>query len=376
MPWWQRVAPDLAVAVVVAGLAVAATWRSWPHEALPAGWSAALVVVSGLAVGLLRYRPLVVCALQAALLVVGDAWAPFSANIPQLCLLVALGFVAVRHGWVVSGGAYLVGVATTALNVDDPGSGNGLSAWGWAGLALMLAAPVAIGAYVAAVKRGSAEARAHRRDRERTARLAERTRLARDLHDIVAHHVGAMVLRAGAARYAEVPPEVDEALADIRDTGTLVLQDLRGLLEVLREPDSTDVPLPVTDARDLVCAAVERARGAGLDVEASVDEGLDDAPVVARSSAVRLVQEGLTNVLKHAGPGARARVLLSVNDRRLVVEIGNAAAAGTPAPLPSTGYGLAGMRERVTMLGGDFQVGPAADGGWLVRAAIPLGERP
>ncbi|MGH8792672.1 MAG: sensor histidine kinase, partial [Stackebrandtia sp.] len=215
------------------------------------------------------------------------------------------------------------------------------------------------------------ESRRHQAEAQ-AARMAERTRIARDLHDIVAHHVGAMVLRAGAAQYAGAPPLCAEALGDIRETGTRALEDLRGLMSVLRDPNAVEETLSVVDLDEVANSTVGRVSAAGLDVRLALDPAADSASSMTRAAAARVVQEGLTNALKHAGPGTRARVEVKVDEPNLLVLVENDAPASPTRQLPSTGYGVAGLRERVSLLGGRLDSGPGPRGGWRLAAEIPL----
>ncbi|MGW6505355.1 sensor histidine kinase, partial [Nonomuraea angiospora] len=203
----------------------------------------------------------------------------------------------------------------------------------------------------------------------RADQLAERERIARDVHDIVAHHVGAMVLRASAARYTAPDGPVADALSDIRETGHQVLQDLRDLLDLLRDPERQ--PDLLANPADVVRESAERMAAAGLVVDLQLDPATDRAPLIARASAARIVQEGLTNVLKHAGPGTQVRVSVTPSAEGLSVRIRNGRPPTVVERLPSSGRGLAGMRERVRTLGGTLSAGPDGEGGWLLAASLP-----
>ncbi|MEV5504478.1 ATP-binding protein, partial [Nonomuraea fuscirosea] len=181
--------------------------------------------------------------------------------------------------------------------------------------------------------------------------------------------VGAMVLRASAARYTAPDGPVADALNDIRETGHQVLQDLRDLLDLLRDPDRQ--PDLLANPADVVRESAERMAAAGLLVDLDLDPATDQAPLIARTSAARIVQEGLTNVLKHAGPGTRVRVTVSPAEEGLDVEIRNGRPPTAIERLPSSGRGLAGMRERVRTVGGTLSAGPDGEGGWLLAAHLP-----
>ncbi|MEU9885708.1 histidine kinase [Sphaerisporangium sp. NPDC051011] len=362
----------------------ASSWLQEPGTGA-AGW---LVVAGGATAGLVRRLPGPALALQAALLVLMDVLTPPAADSMQVMPLVTLGVFAMGASWPWTAAAYALTTGVTALSVVNR-SWPEVTVSRVAALLVMVAAPIAIGRYAAA-RRSAAQMRAAMAEearrlseaRLRADRLAERERIARDVHDIVAHHVGAMVLRASAARYAGASGPVGEAFSDIRATGHQALQDLRGLLDVLRDPGTLG-HLPVAEpgdvVADVVMDAVERMNAAGLSVELRMDSGVERTPLVARASAARIVQEGLTNVLKHAGPGASASVGLSVSGGALRVEVLSAPgpdghADDAVTALPSSGRGVAGMRERARALGGDLFSGPDDSGGWRLAATLPLPE--
>jgi signal transduction histidine kinase len=367
---------DLLLAGGGVAFVVLTTWPYWHEGPLPlwgAGWFA---ITSGLSAGLVRGLPGVAFAMQAVFLLVAESAAGFVADALQGMIGVTLGVFAMRASWLWTLVAYLVACAVTAVNVVD-GSWESATPSRVVALMLMVATPVMIGRYLRGRQAAAELERTMAREAEeltaarlRADRLAERERIARDVHDIVAHHVGAMVLRAGAAQYAGPPGPVKEALADIRATGHQVLEDLRGLLEVVRAPDAESPPL--ADPADIVRDAVERVSAAGLRVEFHMDPQEAEAPLVARTSAARIVQEGLTNALKHAGPGTTVTVGVAAVAGALRVEVRNGPAAAPPERLPSTGQGIAGMRERVRALGGRLTAGPTPDGGWSLTATLPV----
>lgn len=227
------------------------------------------------------------------------------------------------------------------------------------------------------------ERRAHEAERRRLSAQAiiaeERSRLARELHDVVTHHVTAMVVQAGAAKYLTGTPErLDGALDSISGTGRRALAELRFLLGVLEATgesgprDRTPVPGRVPDL-------VEQIRAGGQPVELAEEGEEPDMTVAARLTAYRVVQESLTNAVKYAA-GRRTRVRLAHRPGYTDVEVTTAGAADSaPVAAPrgggphvSGGRGLAGLRERVEMLGGEFTAGPAPDGGFRVSARIPV----
>jgi signal transduction histidine kinase len=212
------------------------------------------------------------------------------------------------------------------------------------------------------------------REREEKARAAvaeERERIARDLHDVIAHCVSLMVVQAGAERrvLADGQGSTREVLLSIEQTGRQALVEMRRLVEML---DRRDEPLGLAPQPSVeqLGQLVEQVREAGLPVELRVIGEPEPLSPGVELSAYRIVQEGLTNALKHAGP-AHARVTVRYGDHRLELEVaddGHAPAAGDGG-----GHGLVGMRERAALFGGTLQAGPRADGGYAVRATLPLG---
>ncbi|MFL1378594.1 MULTISPECIES: sensor histidine kinase [unclassified Nocardiopsis] len=217
--------------------------------------------------------------------------------------------------------------------------------------------------------------RAERLEREQhlladQAITAERTRIAREMHDVVAHRVSLMVLHAGGLEVSSEDPRTIETAGVIRTTGREALSELRGILGVLREEGAAapTAPQPVLSDLDRL---LREWRAAGMEIERT--ETGEDRPVPGpvQRTVYRIVQEGLTNAAKHA-QGARVAVLLHRAPDRLEVEVANGPApAATGAPAPRSGFGLTGLRERVVLAGGDLTAGVCPDGGWRLRAIVP-----
>ncbi|GHF57428.1 two-component sensor histidine kinase [Amycolatopsis bartoniae] len=232
------------------------------------------------------------------------------------------------------------------------------------------------------------EARLHllETERDQASRIAvaeERGRIARELHDVVAHAVSVIVVQADGASYAvrKDPDLAERAVHTISATGREALGELRRLLDVLRNEDGIDVPrTPQPDAQSLADLA-NRVSEAGVPVRLQVEGNLAGLPTGVSLGIYRIVQESLTNTLKHAGPGARAHV--RIERREDVIEVtvtddgAGRARALVPAdgPLPG-GNGVIGMRERAHVYGGSLDVGPLPGGGWRVRASLPVGSAP
>ncbi|MFJ4598065.1 MULTISPECIES: sensor histidine kinase [unclassified Kitasatospora] len=245
--------------------------------------------------------------------------------------------------------------------------------------------PVVTGLYVGARRRliDSLKDRAHgleteldllaeqAQERARRARLEERTRIAREMHDVVAHRVSLMVVHAGALEriVAKDPEKAAQSAKLMGEVGRQALNELREILGVLRMDDERQ---PEPDSLAGLPRLVDQSRAAGMAVTLTVSGSRQEFTGEAEQTAYRVVQEGLTNAHKHAG-GAQVSVLLAYAPNGVRVSVVNACpgGGGGAAKLPSGGNGLVGMRERVIALGGTFSSGPEADGGFRVEAVLP-----
>jgi signal transduction histidine kinase len=213
-----------------------------------------------------------------------------------------------------------------------------------------------------------------RAEQEEVARRAvteERSRIARELHDVVSHAISVTVLQARGARWqlGRSEEEVRTALDAIEQTNTAALGDMRRLLAVLRDTDSDpDTPLQPQPSLQHLDALVREVSASGVPVSVELDGAPLPVPPGVDLSAYRIIQEALTNVLKHAGP-AHATVRLAYCPDALVVSIQD---DGSQVAVPNgTGHGLIGIRERVAVVGGEVTAGPRVDGGYEVRARLP-----
>ncbi|SHK95457.1 sensor histidine kinase [Actinacidiphila paucisporea] len=249
--------------------------------------------------------------------------------------------------------------------------------------ALLAVAPTALGLLASSRRElaGRLDELAASRERERSlaaeqAVVMERTRLAREMHDTVAHHLSLIAVQSGALEVTAEGPQVRAAAGAVRELSRDALDELRRMVGLLRLSVTSGEELAagpgLAGIPALVAAAGPRTHGE-LDGVADGTDGGDAPPAEVQHAAYRIVQEALTNVRKHA-PGARTRVLVRRSDGALLVEVRNdpGAQAAQPA-LPSGGHGLEGLRERAVQLGGDFDALPAASGGFLVRARLPVG---
>lgn len=210
-------------------------------------------------------------------------------------------------------------------------------------------------------------------ERSRRTLLEERARIARELHDVVAHHMSMITVQADTATYrlGGLSPEVQEEFSSIATTARASLGEMRRLLGVLRNEDADGELAPQPGLPD-IGQLVEATSRAGVPVELATCDA--DVPEAVGLSAYRIVQEALANIVRHA-PGAATHVRVSVDDEHLLVLVVN-----EPSPQPrespleedGTGQGLVGMRERIRLVGGRLEVGPLPDGGFRVAAQLPL----
>ncbi|MGW3347181.1 sensor histidine kinase [Nonomuraea rubra] len=311
----------------------------------------------------------------AAFLTAAGGW---DHDIPSLCsYLAAYSVAAWRRLPVALGGLGLLIVAETGLVLVDAPLYDPAADLTAAGVLI----PFGLGLIVrrwrherAAALRRAIEAERGTALAAEQAVFAERLRIAEEMHDVIAHTLSVISVQAGVARHgvAGVDSPAVSALAAVEKAGRSALADLRRMLGVLHtqqpgEPPSL-APSPGLDEIRLLASAHRAACGP---VELTVDPGVESSPESLRMTAYRLVQEALTNVRKHAvGSAATVRIMLDGTD--VVIQVENDPPAGTPAPRPGTssGYGLAGMRERVAMFGGTLDAGASDKSGFIVRAVL------
>ncbi|MFI6446293.1 sensor histidine kinase [Kitasatospora sp. NPDC050543] len=227
------------------------------------------------------------------------------------------------------------------------------------------------------------EDRAARLERERDAQAkvavaAERARIARELHDVVAHNVSVMIVQADGAAYVldNSPQQAKEALGTIASTGRQALVEMRRLLGVLRTADTTEEYVPQPGVEELP-ELLDQVRTAGLPVDFDTSGDPRELPRGVELTVYRIVQEALTNVRKHGGPDVHARVAVDFGERELAVLIEDDGRGTTDEQLSGggtdgLGHGLIGMRERVGMVSGSLDIGPRPGGGFRIRAVLPL----
>ncbi|MEU8077767.1 histidine kinase [Catellatospora citrea] len=241
------------------------------------------------------------------------------------------------------------------------------------GAAAAVAAPLLLGMHVRALGELNRRAASAAAQEQTRVRADERTSIARELHDLVAHHVASIVLRVAVARDV-LPvddPRVRQVLDDVHATGSSALADLRKLVTVLRDPGTAQQVFFV-DPQGLpvaLRAAVERSNGLGLSVRADIDPEVIRLDSRTALALLRLTQEGLANVARHAGTAARARLSIRLGGDEVAFDLHDFGGPVAPG-LPGGGHGLVGLRERVEVLGGRLHAGPA-DAGWLLSATLP-----
>jgi signal transduction histidine kinase len=299
----------------------------------------------------------------------------------DVALLIALYTVASREE---------TGTVLAAVAILEVGVILALARWfhdahirSFIGLTGLVAAATVLGRNVRNRRRllASLEERAARLERERDqqgqlAAAAERARIARELHDVVAHNLTVMIALSDGAGYAlrDDPDEAEHALETASRTGRLALAEMRRLLGVLRE--DLDGPAPERDPQPGVPEIdrlVEQVRAAGLPVSYRVSPDARALPEGIQLTLFRIVQEALTNTLKHAGPSATAEVELVASERDVRLSVSNTGAT-TAAANGNGGSGLRGMRERAAVYSGSVEAGPRPEGGWCVAARLPLPE--
>jgi signal transduction histidine kinase len=244
-------------------------------------------------------------------------------------------------------------------------------------VAITMGVPILVGLNIRTSRQLARQAEDRIAVEARAARTSERAAIARELHDLVAHHVASMVLRVGVARHVlrDTDPRVGEVFDDLHASGTNALADLRRLVGVLRNPatvsEAAYLPIEPGSLPAALATTVDRAVKTGLTVDATIDPAVAGLDAVRGLAVLRLTQEGLTNVAKHAGPAATARLSVTMVDDAVHWEITDDG-GGVRPPDAEPGHGLTGMRERVEVLGGTLAAGPASTG-WRLQTVLPAG---
>jgi signal transduction histidine kinase len=351
----------LAAALAVVGTLDALRSGYWPQPYIA---SAALVAFSALCLAWRRRRPLLAYAgTMGALAVISVALGHTEAGAG-----IIIGFIA-TYTVAVYGDNLAYAIAVGLLFAASMGVGQAPeeAVWDAAFSVVVLALPFLAGVTVRALGRRTATLETEQTVAAAKAAEEERRRIARELHDIISHGLGLVVLQAGVADQVldRDPRRAREALAQIRRTGQEAIGELSTLVGLIREDPPTSDPQPtLADIERLV----ESTRAAGLEVELRTQGPLRPLPAAVELNAYRVVQEGLTNALKHAGR-AKVNVLLHYLPNNLEIEIlddGHATQHGSGGR-----HGLPGLRERVAVFGGRFEAGSQPEGGWRLRASFP-----
>ncbi|GAA4220366.1 signal transduction histidine kinase [Streptosporangium album] len=380
--------PDVALAVAVAAAAV-----SWAHAGLfpgaagdlmePDALGLALVVAGCLSPALRRHMPFTMLFL-VSLIEVTLASLNQSGSLLWVAALTLVYTVAAQRGLALSLCALLVSLTCRALLAvasDGLGDRTGqlfiavLTTTLWiAGRSIRLRR-----AYLAELRDRAERTERARESDTRAARAEERSRIARELHDVVAHHVSVMTVQASAARrvLATNPDGAREALSAIEEMGRTAMAEMRNIVGVLRTDTAPAERNPQPGVQEIP-ALVDQMREAGLRTQLWMDGAEGPLPPGVDLAAYRLVQEALTNSLRHAGPQASAWVTVRQGPGELAVQVEDDG-HGPEIPRPAgdrTGHGLVGIRERVALYGGVLRIGPRPEGGFEVNARFPLKDVP
>lgn len=386
LPWLRRhpLAADSILAAVLASLAVGAHWNAQipNHGTAPNTLGTVLVTLTALPIAFRRRAPIVVlfavCIPQFVVDVIGFP------NFGWMGLMIALYTMAAHtNGRQRAVAARVFAVSATALLITGLVERR-LAVGDFVSAFVFLVGAFILGDNLQRRRLHIAELaeRAERAERERELLAQqrahdERSRIARELHDVVAHSVSLMIIQAGAARrsIATAPLQAEETLRTLEATGRQAMDELRRVLGVLRtqsaDPGSVDASLlapqpSLRDVRDLV------GGDPNLPIELTeIGTRPDDVPSSVGLSLYRVVQEALTNVRKHAGQVRHVSVKLTYGTDRVEVQIADDG-RGASVATNEAGHGLVGMRERMSLCGGTVTAGPRPGGGWQVRASAPL----
>ena len=375
-PRWRRwllIAGDAALALALAAVAVAEPWPPGPGRAV----GIALALLQTLPLAVRRWRPVGVLAVVAAAALV-TAIARDGGGLSPVCVLVALYSVAAHCPRRQAAWAGIAAGAALAWPLLREGGGPGGPQQIGLAAAISLGFPALAwlsGAYVSELRARAARSRREQELETGRAVAEEQARVGRELHDVIAHTLSVIVIQAGAAEdvFGTRPQAARQALGSIGAAGRQALAELRRVLQAVRpQPGEQDgwAPPPGLSGLGELLAQV---RATGLHVTARIDGAPADLPAGLDLAAYRIVQEALTNTLKHARAQA-AEVNLRYRPAGLVLEVTDdgqpAAPAGPRGPAP--GRGLIGIRERAALHGGTCQAGPRPGGGFGVRVSLPL----
>ncbi|MEU9028315.1 histidine kinase [Streptomyces sp. NPDC048383] len=391
---WLRIHPLATDAALAVGAFAAMVVGSFadphgPHgptfgTRAPEPFSLLLMLLGAATLVERRRRPravlAVTCGLSLLELTTGEPRAPV-----VMCAVIALFTVASRTdrpttwriGLLTMAG--LTGVAMLAGPLPWYAQEN-LGIFAWTGMAAAAGDAVrSRRAFVDAIRERAERAERTREEEARRRVAEERLRIARDLHDVVAHHIALVNVQAGVAAHVmdRRPDQAKEALAHVREASRSALNELRATVGLLRQSGDPEAPTEPAPGLAVLDGLLDTFRNAGLPVEVFVELGRERTalPSPVDLTAYRVIQEALTNVRKHAGPGARAEVSVvrvGASVEVTVLDDGGDGADPSPEPIdPHGGHGLLGMRERAVALGGSCFAGPRFGGGYRVHAILP-----
>lgn len=374
-PWLAGSRRDALIALAALAVQVGATHaaaRHQPDRTPLDGWAYALLAVGPAALYYRRRWPIGVLAFVFAVTLLywllGYPHGPsFAALIVAFVTVALRGHRAIAWGTLALGYACFLGLGALA-GVDDLRLGDtvGLAAW-----LLVLGAGAEL---VRSRTERAAEARRTRRQESLRRVGEERLRIARELHDVLAHNVSLINVQAGVALHLLQKGDADKAdvepaLAAIKGASAETLREMRAVLGTLRQADEAAPRAPEPGLDDLG-PLVERMRDAGVEIELTLSGERRELPGSVDLAAYRIAQEALTNVARHA-PGRPARLAVAFDADGLTIAVTNPTAGGAPGE-PPAGNGIVGMRERATALGGTLEAGRGRDGAFTVRARLPV----
>lgn len=380
---WQRISSTqpLVVDSAITLLLIALTTAGLLHRnenTTPATWLISFGLLLPLAAR--RRSPSVVFGVISAVALV--QWIADERVATDFALLIALYTVAAhepRRRAIVAAGVLEVGVVLASLRFAPAGEdvlGSMVFLSGLVAAALFIGTTMRTRrAYLASLLDRAVRLERERDQQARLAATAERTRIARDLHDIVAHGLSVIVALADGAAVANTsdPAQATSAMREVSATGRQALTEMQRLVGVLRDDDDAASRAPQPDLTQLD-ELVNRSREAGLPVRLTVVGPARRLSPTQETVAYRVVQEALTNVFKHATEVGQVSVRMTWSAHQLEIDIRNDGRAAAPFAGATAGHGLAGMNERLALFGGSLAVGPAAGGGWQVRARLPLDQ--
>ncbi|MFF1420193.1 sensor histidine kinase [Streptomyces sp. NPDC058280] len=395
---WARahpLAPDGTLAAAVLGCMVVGSFAD-SHggpggptfgSRAPGGLSVLFMVLAAAALVFRRRRPVPVLVCVGAVtvleLITGDPPAPV-----VFSLVLALFTVAARTNrpttWRV--GVATMTVSTAVAMVFSSGrwyAQENLAIFAWTGMASAAGDAVrSRRAFIDAIRERAERAERTREEEARRRVAEERLRIARDLHDVVAHHIALVNVQAGVASHVmdKRPDQAKEALAHVREASRSALNELRATVGLLRQSGDPEAPTEPAPGLAHLDGLLDTFRNAGLPVEFAAAQGTDHGPAPLPAAvdlaAYRIIQEALTNVQKHAGSAAKAEVsVVRVGSTVEITVLDNGAGTEPAEPADGGGHGLIGMRERVTALGGTLTAGPRYGGGFRAQAILPVMAR-